>query len=155
MDLALICCFSHCFLLRTSITQCAMNGFSSFLKRWNPLIKYYNIGYFNIYYMAKCVCVFEDFNCMLLDNWTLNDIRTVISRNLHEFSCFIFTSYADNSMRGRQNFFIFTALNSVYWKLQFDCFNFLSYWWIDVCARELQLHTFWWLNPDSWHVLCT
>ena len=43
-----------------------MNGFSSFLKRWNPLIEYYNMGYFNIYHMARCVCVLENFNCMCL-----------------------------------------------------------------------------------------
>ena len=56
----------HCLLLRTSITQCAMDGFASFLKHWNSLIEGYNMGAFDIYYIVRCVRVLEDFNCMLL-----------------------------------------------------------------------------------------
>ena len=51
--------------------QCAYNEFVSFLKRWNLFIKIYNISYLNIYYITRCVCVFENFNCMLFDNWIL------------------------------------------------------------------------------------
>ena len=50
-----------------AISSCATDGFRSFLKRWNPLIEDYNMSYLGIYHMARCVCVLENFNCMLLD----------------------------------------------------------------------------------------
>ena len=31
----------------------------------------------NIYYIVRCVYVFKNFNCMLLDDWILSDIRIV------------------------------------------------------------------------------
>ena len=64
-------CFPHCLLLRTSIIQCATNGFCLFLPRWNPLIKVYSIEYFNFYHKVRRVRVLEDFNCILLGGWTL------------------------------------------------------------------------------------
>ena len=57
--------------LRQAITQCVVVGFSSFLKRWNPLIEGYNTAAFDIYHMMRCVCVLERFKCMLFDGWTL------------------------------------------------------------------------------------
>ena len=47
-------------------------NFFSFLRRSIPLIEIYNMSYFNIYHMARYVCVLEVFNCMLLRGWTLN-----------------------------------------------------------------------------------
>ena len=35
--------------------------------------------------MTKCVCVLEDFNCMLLDDWILVDTRIVNPRILNVF----------------------------------------------------------------------
>ena len=52
--------------LRTSITPCAINGFSSILQRWNPLTEGYNSVMFDFYHNAVLVCVLEYFNCMLL-----------------------------------------------------------------------------------------
>ena len=56
---------------RISIASCAANGFSSFLRRWNPLIEDYNLVLSSFYHIALMVCVLEDFNCMLLGGWTL------------------------------------------------------------------------------------
>ena len=151
MDLRRFGTLSHCFLLRASITQCVINGFLLFLQIWNPLIKRYNIGYFNTYHIADSMCVLEKFNCMRFDGWTLNGTRTVIPRSFWDRPHLPFTSHHDNSMRHQRNFFIFAALNSSYQELHFNCFHFLSYCRIGVCARELQLHAIWWLDPDSWH----
>ena len=97
-----------------------------------------------------CVYVLENFNCMLFDNWFLIGTRIVIPRSLAKSLHFRFTSHADISMRHKRNLFIFAALNSSYWELQFSYFCFLSYCLIGVCARKLQLHDAWWLDSDSW-----
>ena len=68
MNLIVMRYFSHCLLLRISITQCVIDEFVSFLKFWNFFIESYKLRDFIFYYMIKCVCVFEIFNCMLLDN---------------------------------------------------------------------------------------
>ena len=43
------------------------------------------MGYFNFYHMVRCVCVFEEFNCMLFGGWILSGTRTVIPRTLNAF----------------------------------------------------------------------
>ena len=68
-----------------SITQCTTTEFLLFLQRWNSLIESYNLDYFNIYHMVRCVCVLENFNCMLLGGWTLIGTRTVIPHDLNAF----------------------------------------------------------------------
>ena len=160
--------FPRCFFLRISTTQCATSGFASFLKCWNPLIEGYNSVTFDFYHDAVLMCVLENFNCMLLGGWTLSGIRTAIPRSL-TFSVLpvavLFPSHLNNSMRHGRICFIFQALKSSYWGLQFACFQFLSYCPYRVCARGLQLHAAWWLDPDAWHwtlvtvfglaVLCT
>ena len=75
---------------RISITQCLINEFISILKFWNFFIECYNLWYFNIYYIIECVCVFENFNYMLFDDWILNDIRIVIFCNFRVFFYFAF-----------------------------------------------------------------
>ena len=64
--------FSHDFLFHFSITQCVIDEFNSFLQHLNRRIEIYNMIFFNIYHIAKCVCVLEIFNCILLDDWILN-----------------------------------------------------------------------------------
>ena len=39
---------------------------------------------FDLYYMIKCVCVLEKFNCMLFEGWTLSGTRTVIQKNVYQ-----------------------------------------------------------------------
>ena len=48
------------------ITQCATDGFGSFLWRWISLIEVYNMVDFSIYHIARCVRVLEEFDCILL-----------------------------------------------------------------------------------------
>ena len=43
-----------------------------FLQRWNSFIKRHNLNYFDIYHMIKYLCILEEFNCILLDDWILN-----------------------------------------------------------------------------------
>ena len=61
------------------------------------------------------------------------------------------SSHFNNSMRHWRICFISAALESPHWGLQFPLFQYLSYCCIGVCARGLQLHAAWWLNPDAWH----
>ena len=71
MVLAMSRCFPRCFFLRTSIASCAMNGFFSFLQRWNSLIEVYSLVIFDLYHIGALVCVLENFNCIVLGDWTL------------------------------------------------------------------------------------
>ena len=60
--------------LQQSISQCATDGFASFLRRWIPLIRRYNYVYLNVYHISVLVCVFDVFNCMSQNEvcgWTL------------------------------------------------------------------------------------
>ena len=50
--------------LQQLISQCATDGFASFLKHWIPLASLHNIGYFMFYHIAELRRVFEAFNCI-------------------------------------------------------------------------------------------
>ena len=50
--------------LQQSISQCATDGFASFLKHWIPLDWLHNIGHFMLYHVDMLMCVFEAFNCI-------------------------------------------------------------------------------------------
>ena len=64
------------------ITQCAIDGFASFLRRWIPLNKGYKSIAFVVYHTFWLRCVLEELNCIMLDGWTLSGTRTVIPRSL-------------------------------------------------------------------------
>ena len=91
--------------LQQGISQYALDEFFSFLNRWISLIKSYNSDIFIVYYIIILKYVFENFNCILFDNWILNGIRAMIPRNLERifstFSqclqlCISITQYAMN-----------------------------------------------------------
>ena len=81
--------------------------------------------------------------------WWLNFDRHSNRESSHSqcFShCFLqSTSHLNKSVRHLRIYFVFEALSSFYWKLQLSCFHFLSYCRNDLCARELHLHTCWWI----------
>ena len=68
--------------------------------------------------------------------------------DLWYFFVLLSTLRVNNSMRHRWIFVIFAALESFHWELQRRCFRYLSYCWLDVCARRFKLHVTWWLSPD-------
>ena len=58
-----------------AIFQCAIDEFTSFLRRWIPFIKCYNLIYLDFYHAAVLMCVFDVFNCinqneMMIEFWT-------------------------------------------------------------------------------------
>ena len=59
-----------------------------------------------------------------------------------------FFSHFKHSMRHKRICFISAALESSHSGLQSLQFQYLSYCCIGVCARGLQLHAAWWLDPE-------
>ena len=109
--------FSHCLLLRTSIIQCATDEFSSFLKHWNPLTEHYIMSYFNFYHMTRSVCVFENFNCILLGGWSWTAFGPYFPALTLPLAQRL-TSHMNNSMRYERICFVFAALKSLISGLQ-------------------------------------
>ena len=67
------------------------------------------MSYFNIYHMARCVCVFENFNCIVFGGWTL-----ILGRRTFTKTGGTPTNFPNNSSAESWKLFMQLHVNSDY-----------------------------------------